>query len=71
MHPTISQAVVTQRIEDAQRAAREQQVAHNVIESRRAARRGFSRYFPHTREGHLKSLRRTHGGAPGAGARLT
>ena len=51
MHPTISQAVATQHIEDFQRAAREQQAAHSVVEARRAARRGFSRYFPHAQRG--------------------
>ncbi|HUA06311.1 MAG TPA: hypothetical protein VMB27_20555 [Solirubrobacteraceae bacterium] len=71
MHPTISQAVANQHVEDFKRAAREQQIANGVVESRRATRRGFSRYFSHTREGHIKSLRRTHGGTPGAGARLT
>lgn len=72
MHPTISQVLATQHIEDFQRAAREQRVAAEVErDARRAGRRGFSRYFPYAREGHLKSLRRPHRGARGAGARLT
>lgn len=72
MHPTISEAIVHQKIEDAQRLARERgRVAElgGIPQSR--IRRGFSRYFSHAREGHVKSVRRTHPGAGGAGARLT
>ena len=71
MHPTISQVVASEHIEDFKRAASAQHNARAVLKSRRVARRGFSRYFPHAREGHLKSLRRARRGTPGAGARLT
>ena len=71
MHPTISQAVANQHVEDFKRAALEEQAARTALDSRGTNRRGFSRYFSHTRESHIKSLRGTHGGAPGAGARLT
>ncbi len=66
MHPPIEQAVGQQRIEETQRIARQRQLAG---ESRGEARRGFSRYFSHAREGHAKSLRRADRGAPGTGPR--
>jgi len=72
MHPTISEAIVHEKIEDAQRLAREQARAGELGYVRRSRlRRGFSRYFSHAREGHIKPVRRTHRGTGGAGARLT
>ena len=70
MHPSISQAVASQQIEDAQRAASERRRAaegHTGV----AKRRGISRYFWHAREGHVKSVRGARRGTRGAGARLT
>src|SRR5580700_3877420 len=70
MHPSISQALASEHIEDARRLATEQRrVAEVAGDDDRAGRRRFSRYFSHTREGHIKSLRRAHRGTRGAGAR--
>ena len=54
MHPSISQALASEHIEDARRLASEQRrVAEVTGDTHRAGRRGFSRYFGHAREGHI------------------
>ena len=64
MHPSITQALASEHMEDARRAANQQRrAAELAAEDRRAGRRGFSRYFSHAREGHIKSLRRARRGS--------
>jgi hypothetical protein len=71
MHPTISQAVAEQQIQDARRAASERRRASGFDDVGVAKRRGFSRYFGRAREGHVKSVHRARRGAGSPGARLT
>jgi hypothetical protein len=71
MHPSITQAVASQQIADARRIAGERRRANEPDDAGVAKRPGFSRYFWHAREGHVKPVRRSPRGTGGAGARLT
>lgn len=71
MHPTISTVIASQRLDEARRLAeRESSLAGEGWPAPVAGRPRFSRYFGHAREGHVKSLRRSHRGTDRAGAVL-
>ena len=69
MHPTITNLIASERIEEARRLAeREADLARDGWPAPVAGHPRFSRYFGHAREGHLKSVRRSHRGAGRSGA---
>jgi hypothetical protein len=72
MHPTITNLIANQRVDEARRMAREHaSLAGDGWPTRPTWRRAFSRYFHRASEADIKPVRRTGRRARGAGARLT